>query len=112
MKCLNKYKWVKLPRHLIPDAKGLLGAFLRLASRAAFRKGWIIYCSHQNPVEPGMWAGGIVGIKSITGIYDCRSVGLEAENIFQKVVTPSWEQEWHLGEVMIFGTDDLGEGFG
>jgi hypothetical protein len=45
-------------------------------------------------------------------IYDCRSVGLEAENIFQKVVTPSWEQEWHLGEVMIFGTDDLGEGFG
>ena len=45
-------------------------------------------------------------------IYDCRSVGLEAENIFQKVVTPSWEQEWHLGEVMVFGTDDLGEGFG
>ena len=45
-------------------------------------------------------------------IYDCRSVGLEAENIFQKVVTPSWEQEWHLGEVMTFGTDDLGEGFG
>lgn len=68
MKCLNKYKWVKLPRHLIPNAKGLLGAFLRLASRAAFRKGWSIYCGHQNPVEPGMWAGGIVGIKSITGI--------------------------------------------
>ena len=45
-------------------------------------------------------------------IYDCRSVDLEAENIFQKVVTPSWEQEWHLGEVMTFGTDDLGEGFG
>ena len=68
MKCLKKFKWVKLPRHLIPNAKGLLGAFLRLASRAAFRKGWSIYCGHQNPVEPGMWAGGIVGIKSITGI--------------------------------------------
>lgn len=45
-------------------------------------------------------------------IYDCRGVSLEAENIWQKVVTPFFDQEWHLGEVMIFGTDDLGEGFG
>lgn len=68
MKCLKKYKWIKLPRHLIPNAKGIMGAFLRLASRAAFRKGYNYYCGHENPVEPGMWAGGIVGVKAIMGI--------------------------------------------
>lgn len=67
MKCLKKYKWVKLPRHLIPDAKGIMGAFLRLASRGAYRKGYNYYCGHENPVEPGMWAGGIVGVKAIMG---------------------------------------------
>ena len=84
MKCLKKFKWVKLPRHLIPDAKGLLGSFLRLASRAAFRKGWSSYCGHQNPVEPGMWAGGIVGIKSITGIRS-RQKAIETLELLQKL---------------------------
>ena len=84
MKCLKKFKWVKLPRHLIPNAKGLLGSFLRLASRAAFRKGWSVYCGHQNPVEPGMWAGGIVGIKSITGIRS-RQKAIETLELLQKL---------------------------
>ncbi|WP_257789561.1 hypothetical protein [Acutalibacter muris] len=37
MKCLQKYNWVKLPRNAIPTGKGLMGAWMRLASRAAFR---------------------------------------------------------------------------
>ena len=65
MKCLNKFKWVKLPRKEIPKLKGKLGYWLRLASRAAFRKGVGIYCGYNNPVEPGMWSGGIVGLKKI-----------------------------------------------
>ena len=26
------------------------------------------YCGHKNPVTPGMWTGGIVGLKSILGV--------------------------------------------
>ena len=48
--------------------KGQMGFWLRLADRAAFRKGVGTCCGHKNPVEPGMWAGGIVGLKSILGV--------------------------------------------
>ena len=68
MKCLRSYNWVKLPREEIPKLKGNLGFWLRLAERAAFRKGISTYCGHKNPVEPGMWSGGIVGLKKILGV--------------------------------------------
>ena len=68
MKCLMKYPWVKLPRNRIPAGKGLMGAWMRLAARAAFRKGEGRYCGYNNPVEPGMWVGGIVGLKAILGV--------------------------------------------
>ena len=68
MKCLRKYNWVKLPREEIPKLKGNLGFWLRLAEHAAFRKGDATYCGHKNPVKPGMWSGGIVGIKKIMGV--------------------------------------------
>ena len=68
MKCLRKYQWVKLPRDYPDMGKGLMGYWARLASRAAFRKGNAKYCGHINPVTPGMWAGGIVGLKSILGV--------------------------------------------
>lgn len=45
-----------------------MGYWAKLASRAAFRKGNGVYCGHRNPVTPGMWAGGIVGLKSILGV--------------------------------------------
>ena len=67
MKCLQKFKWIKLPRALICNGKGLMGYYLKLASRAAFRKGISTYCGYENPVEPGMWSGGVVGLKSILG---------------------------------------------
>ena len=68
MKCLMKYEWVKLMRSHLPQGKGVMGAWMKLASRAAFRKGIAIYCGYKNEVSPGMWSGGIVGIKSILGI--------------------------------------------
>ena len=68
MKCLQKYQWVKLPRNALPTGKGIMGAWMKLASRAAFRKGVAVYCGYENAVEPGMWAGGVVGLKSILGI--------------------------------------------
>lgn len=74
MKCLRKFEWVKLPREEIPALKGRMGYWLRLASRAAFRKGTSRYCGYDNAVEPGMWVGGIVGLKSILGVRSRRKV--------------------------------------
>ena len=68
MKCLCKYKWVKVPRKYLPSGYGYLGYWAKLASHAAFRQGNGYYCGHSNPVTPGMWAGGIVGLKSILGV--------------------------------------------
>lgn len=68
MKCLRKYKWLKLHRACLPVGRGIMGYWAKLASRAAFRKGYGVYCGFRNPVEPGMWAGGIVGLKSILGV--------------------------------------------
>ena len=76
MKCLQKYQWVKLPRKCLPRGKGILSAWAKLASRAAFRKGVASCCGYENPVVPGMWAGGVVGLKSILGIKS-RSKTLE-----------------------------------
>ena len=68
MKCLMKYQWVKLPREHLPIGKGIMGRWAKLAARAAFRKGTASYCGHNNAVSPGMWAGGVVGLKSILGL--------------------------------------------
>ena len=79
MKCLRKYEWVKLPRNYPNMGKGLMSSWAKLASRAAFRKGNATYCGHINPVTPGMWAGGIVGLKSILGVRS-RAAALEVMN--------------------------------
>lgn len=76
MKCLMKYQWVKLPRNLLPQGKGIMGQWARLAAHAAFRKGYASYCGHSNAVSPGMWSGGMVGLKSILGTRK-RSVALQ-----------------------------------
>ena len=68
MKCLLKYHWVKLPRTHIPEGKGVLGYWARLASRAAFRNGQAVYCNYVNDVTVGTWSGGVVGLKSILGV--------------------------------------------
>ena len=68
MKCLRKYTWVKLYRECLPEGKGLLGYWAKLAARAAYRKGHGLYCGHRNRVTAGMWTGGIVGLKSILGV--------------------------------------------
>ena len=76
MKCLMKYQWVKLPRNRLPEGKGLMGYWAKLASRAAFRKGQASYCGYSNTVSPGMWSGGVVGLKSILGVKS-RTKALE-----------------------------------
>ena len=81
MKCLRKYKWVKLPRMHLPGGKGLMGYWAKLASRAAFRKGNAGYCGHINPVTAGMWSGGVVGLKSILDLW-CHTTYGDYGNAF------------------------------
>ena len=76
MKCLLKYRWVKLPRAHLPAGKGVMGYWARLASKAAFRKGQANYCGYINEVNVGTWSGGVVGLKSILGIKS-RTKSLE-----------------------------------
>ena len=76
MKCLRKYEWVKLPRDYPDMGKGLMSHWAKLASRAAFRKGNAHYCGYTNAVTPGMWAGGVVGLKSILGVKS-KAMALE-----------------------------------
>lgn len=76
MKCLMKYQWVKLLRGRLPEGKGIMSYWAKLASRAAFRKGQSSYCGYSNAVSPGMWAGGVVGLKSILGVKS-RTKALE-----------------------------------
>jgi len=89
MKCLLKYPWVKLPRDRVPNSKGLMGAWMRLAGRAAFRKGEGHYCGYDNPIEPGMWVGGIVGIKAILSVRR-RGEALDTLQQLEKLGFLSW----------------------
>ena len=68
MKCLTKYEWVKLMRCHLPQGKGIMGSYTRLASRTAFREGQAEYCGYTNEVNVGELSGGIVGVKSILGV--------------------------------------------
>lgn len=79
-KCLQKYHWIKLYRNKLPQGKGIMGYWAKLASRAAFRTGTATYCGYKNDVEAGMWSGGIVGLKSILGIKN-KSRALEIMDI-------------------------------
>ena len=39
MKCLRKFKWIKVRRNYLPIGKGIMAYWSRMAARAAFRKG-------------------------------------------------------------------------
>lgn len=82
-KCLLRYQWVKLPRTHLPVGKGIMGYWAKLASRAAFRKGRAKYCGYTNDVMPGMWSGGVVGLKSILGVKS-RTEALEIMNTLSR----------------------------
>ena len=82
-KCLLKYQWVKLPRACMPSGKGIMGYWAKLAAHAAFRKGRAQYCGYTNDVVPGMWSGGIVGLKSILGVKS-RTKAIDILNTLQQ----------------------------
>lgn len=100
MQCLVKYKWVKLLRSCLPDGKGIMASWAKLASRAAFRKGQATYCGYINDVCPGMWAGGIVGLKSILGIKN-RVKALETLDTLSRLGPRTTVHRWVLAAVRL-----------
>lgn len=67
----------------LPVGKGIMGYWAKLASRAAFRRGRAKYCGYTNDVMPGMWSGGVVGLKSILGVKS-RTEALEIMNTLSR----------------------------
>ena len=104
MKCLLKYRWVKLMRSHLPQGKGVMGAWARLAFRAAFRKGNTSYCGYKNPVTPGMWSGGIVGLKSILGVRT-RKQALETMDTLSRLGYIKYELDPHTKKLTYLITD-------
>ena len=76
LKCLMKYEWVKLRRDTLPAGKGIMGAWGKARRPSCISQRTCSYCGHKNAVSPGMWSGGIVGLKSILGIRS-RTQALE-----------------------------------
>lgn len=104
MKCLLKYEWVKLPRNRLPEGKGIMGTWAKLASRAAFRKGEAFYCGHTNAVSPGMWSGGIVGLKSIVGLKN-RVQTLERMDLLSQLGFIQYELNTKTKKLSYYITD-------
>lgn len=71
MSCLLKFKWVKIPRDIMPKGSGLLLDYIRVYAAVAICDGTMRYCQYENKVEEGMWAGGKVGLKSILKARSC-----------------------------------------
>ena len=67
----------------MPSGKGIMGYWAKLAAHAAFRKGRAQYCGYTNDVVPGMWSGGIVGLKSILGVKS-RTKAIDILNTLQQ----------------------------
>ena len=104
MKCLLKWKWVKLPREIMIHDKGIMGDYLKLAGRAAFRKGIAKYCGFENLVLPGMWSGGIVGVKSILGTAS-RKKAYMALNALEDLGYLSYMLNWSTKKLTYRITD-------
>ena len=68
LKCLMKYEWVKLRRDTpAGQAKVLWVPGQSLLPEQHFAKDTPPTVAISNAVSPGMWSGGIVGLKSILG---------------------------------------------
>ncbi len=50
LKCLMKYEWVKLRRDTLPVGKGIMGAWSKLAARAAWPIMSCVHCAAQRTI--------------------------------------------------------------
>ena len=101
MRCLRKFQWIKLFRDNLPEGKGILGFWAKLAACAAYRNGTSLYCGFENEVKAGSWVGGIVGIKSILGLKSRQ----ETIKVLDKLVQLGYI-EYEIGPINSYSTLD------
>ena len=58
MRCLRKFQWVKLFRDKLPEGKGVLGFWAKLAACAAYRNRTSLYCGFENEVKEDGYQNG------------------------------------------------------
>lgn len=62
--CPINYKWVRVPRSLMPDnSKGLMKDYFKIAFASAYKDGVVKYCGYENTVKANQWVGGVAGLK-------------------------------------------------
>lgn len=65
-KCPADYKWVKVPRVLMPPkCKGIMKDYFKIAFASAYRDGVVQYCGYENKVKSKQWVGGPAGLKRL-----------------------------------------------
>ncbi|MCH5192058.1 MAG: hypothetical protein J1F23_07835 [Oscillospiraceae bacterium] len=65
-KCPVDYKWVRVPRNLIPtNCKGIMKDYFKIAFASAYKDGIMHYCGYENEVEAKQWIGGLAGLKRL-----------------------------------------------
>lgn len=65
-KCPVDYKWVKVPRNLVPTkCKGILKDYFKIAFASAYTDGVVKYCGHTNDIKAKQWIGGVTGLKRL-----------------------------------------------
>lgn len=65
-KCPVDYKWVKVPRSLMPpNCKGLMKDYFKIAFASAYKNGTVKYCGYENEVKVNQWVGGPAGLKRL-----------------------------------------------
>lgn len=104
MSCLFKFKWVKLLREHLPEGKGIMSDWAKVASRVAFRKGKGFYCGYRNDVNAGSWVGGIMGVKSILGVKT-KSIASEKLNRLQELNYINYDIEQKTRKLTLSITD-------
>lgn len=78
--CPINYKWVRVPRSLMPDnSKGLMKEYFKLAFASAYKDGVIKYCGYENKVKANQWVGGVTGLKRM---FNSRSRDIALDKLF------------------------------
>lgn len=82
--CPINYKWVRVPRSLMPDnSKGLMKDYFKIAFASAYKDGIVKYCGYENTVKANQWVGGVAGLKRMLN-RRTRDITLDALFLLQE----------------------------
>lgn len=92
-KCPVDYKWVKVPRNLMPPkCKGLMKDYFKIAYQTAYKDGTVKYCGYENEVKAKQLVCGPAGLKRLLERRS-RDIALDALFLLQdfELVTSFFE---------------------